>query len=139
MSARGAAVAQAALGLVGCRFRLHGRDPETGLDCIGLVHAALVAVGCRPVTPRGYGLRNIMVDAWLPAAAQSGLVAARRPVRAGDILLLALGYAQHHLVIAVDADSVVHAHAGLRRVVRQPREPAWQIEAAWRLASSCES
>jgi hypothetical protein len=91
------------------------------------------------VPPRGYALRNIAVDAWFPSAAQSGLVAARSPVRAGDILLLALGFAQHHLVIALDAASVVHAHAGLRRVVRQPRESAWQIEAAWRLAHSCES
>lgn len=139
MSARGDAVAEAALGLVGCRFRLHGRNPETGLDCIGLVHAALARAGCAPVPPSGYALRNVAVDAWLPAAAQSGLVAARGATRAGDILLLALGYAQHHLVIALDGGSVVHAHAGLRRVVRQPREPAWQIEAAWRLAPSCES
>lgn len=139
MSASGEAVAEAALGHVGCRFRLHGRDPQTGLDCIGLVHAALTAVGCAPVPPSGYGLRNLAVAAWLPAAAQSGLVAAHGPIRAGDILLIGLGYAQHHLVIALDAVSVVHAHAGLRRVVRQPREAAWQIEAAWRLASSCES
>lgn len=139
MSVGAQAVAQAALGLVGCQFRLHGRDPETGLDCIGLAHAALAAAGCEPVAPRGYALRNVAVDAWLPAAAQSGLIAASGPVRTGDILLLALGYAQHHLVIAVDGGSVVHAHAGLRRVVRQPRDPAWQIEAAWRLASSCES
>lgn len=139
MSARGSAVAEAALGLVGCRFRLHGRDPATGLDCIGLVDAALAAAGARPVTPRGYGLRNVAVDGWLLFAAQSGLIAGPGPIRAGDVLLLALGYAQHHLVIALDAESVVHAHAGLRRVVQQPREPAWQIEAAWRLASSCES
>lgn len=139
MSALGSVVAKAALGLVGCRFRLHGRDPATGLDCIGLVDAALADAGARPVTPRGYGLRNFAVDGWLPFAAQSGLVAASGPIRAGDVLLLALGYAQHHLVIAIDADCVVHAHAGLRRVVRQPREPAWQIEATWRLASSCES
>lgn len=132
-------MAEAALGLVGCRFRLHGRDPATGLDCIGLVDVALAAAGARSVTPRGYGLRNVAVGPWLGYAAQSGLFAAVGAIRAGDILLLALGYAQHHLVIAIDADSVVHAHAGLRRVVRQPREPAWQIEAAWRLASSCES
>jgi cell wall-associated NlpC family hydrolase len=138
VSARGAAVAQAALGFVGCRFRLHGRDPATGLDCIGLVHAALAAAGAAPVAPQGYGLRNIAVDDWLPFAAQSGLVTARGPIRAGDILLLGLGYAQHHLVVAVDALSVVHAHAGLRRVVVQPREPAWQIDAAWRIAPSCE-
>lgn len=139
MNPNGSAVAEAALGLVGCRFRLHGRDPATGLDCIGLVHAAHNAAGARAVAPHGYGLRNIAIDSWLPFAAQSGLVAAPGPIRAGDVLLLALGYAQHHLVIAIDAGSVVHAHAGLRRVVRQPREPAWQIEAAWCLASSCES
>jgi cell wall-associated NlpC family hydrolase len=139
MSARGDAVARAALDLVGCRFRLHGRDPATGLDCIGLVHAALAAASAAPVAPHGYGLRNIAIDDWLPFAAQSGLVAARGPIRAGDVLLLRLGYAQHHLVIAVDAVSVVHAHAGLRRVVRQPREPAWQTEATWRIAPSCES
>lgn len=139
MSARGAVVAGAALRLIGCRFRLHGRDPATGLDCIGLVHAALAAAGAAPVAPNGYGLRNIAVDGWLPFAAQSGLVAARGPIRAGDILLLGLGYAQHHLVIAVDGLRVVHAHAGLRRVVLQPREPTWQIDAAWRIAPSCES
>jgi cell wall-associated NlpC family hydrolase len=139
MNARGDAVARAALGLVGCRFRLHGRDPATGLDCIGLVHAALAAAGSAPVAPYGYGLRNIAVVGWLPFATQSGLVAARGPIRAGDVLLLGLGYAQHHLVIAIDAASVVHAHASLRRVVRQPREPAWHIEAAWRIAPSCES
>lgn len=139
MTARAKAVAQAALGFVGCRFRLHGRDPATGLDCIGLVHAALTAAGCKPVSPVGYGLRNIAVGDWMPFAAQSGLVIARGSVRAGDVLLLGLGYAQHHVVIAVDAFSVVHAHAGLRRVVRQPREPAWQIDTAWRIAPSCES
>jgi hypothetical protein len=139
MSARGDAVARAALGLVGCRFRLHGRDPATGLDCIGLVHAALAAAGAAPVAPFGYGLRNIAIDGWLPFVAQSGLAEARGPIRAGDVQLLGLGYAQHHLVIAIDAISVVHAHASLRRVVRQPREPAWQTEATWRIAPSCES
>ena len=139
MTVGGAAVAQAALGFVGCRFRLHGRDPETGLDCIGLVDAALSAGGGRPVTPRGYGLRNIAIDSWLPCAAESGLVEAGGPPRPGDVMLITLGYAQHHLVIAIDAHSVVHAHAGLRRVVQQPREPTWQIETAWRLAASCES
>lgn len=139
MSARGAAIAKAALGLVGCRFRLQGRDPATGLDCVGLVHAALAAAGAVPVAPYGYGLRNIAVDGWISFAAQSGLVEARGPICAGDVLLLGLGYAQHHLVIAIDDLRVVHAHAGLRRVVLQPREPTWQIDAAWRIAPSCES
>jgi hypothetical protein len=120
---------------VGCPFRLHGRDPASGVDCVGLIAAALSAVGARPLAPSGYALRNLGVDQWLPFAAQSGLAPASGEACAGDILLIGLGFAQHHLVIIVDAHSVVHAHAGLRRVVRQPRDPAWRVVAHWRLAS----
>lgn len=134
MSDPGKALARAALGMVGCPFRLHGRDPVSGLDCVGLVAAALAATGATPMAPTGYGLRNLGVDPWLPLAASSGLVPASGPVRAGDILLITLGFAQHHLAIAIDASCVVHAHAGLRRVVEQPRDPAWHISAQWRIA-----
>jgi hypothetical protein len=121
--------------MVGCPFRLHGRDPDSGIDCVGLIAAALDAIGAQPQAPRDYALRNTGVDQWLPFAAQSGLVPVTGAVRAGDILLIALGFAQHHLVIAADAHSVVHAHAGLRRVVHQPRDPAWRVIAHWRIAS----
>ena len=134
----GDALADAALALVGRPFRLHGRDPVTGLDCVGLVAAALAATGRRPAALTGYGLRNIGVDQWLPLASQSGLEHASAPVCAGDVMLFALGFAQHHLVIAADASNVIHAHAGLRRVVRQPRDPAWHICAMWRIASFLE-
>ena len=134
MTDPGEALAAAALGLVGTPFRLHGRDPSVGLDCVGLVHAALAAAGRQPVPPRGYALRNLAVDHWLPLAAQSGLVPATEALRSGDVQLIALGFAQHHLVIACGAGNVVHAHAGLRRVVCQPRDPAWQVLASWRLA-----
>jgi hypothetical protein len=120
--------------MVGCDFRLHGRDPATGLDCVGLVAAALTACGRQPAPPQGYGLRNVNIDDWLPQALRSGLEPAEGAILAGDVLLIALGFAQHHIVIASDADSVVHAHAGLRRVVLQPRDPAWQVRAMWRIA-----
>jgi len=131
-------MAQAALGLVGSPFRLHGRDPATGLDCVGLVGAALAAAGGQPVAPAGYGLRNLGIDRWLPLAERSGLTPVMGPIEEGDVLLIALGFAQHHLAIAIDPVSVVHAHAGLRRVVRQPRDPAWRIGAAWRFAPVSE-
>ncbi|TAD75874.1 MAG: hypothetical protein EAY70_10260 [Sphingomonadales bacterium] len=138
MNAPGTALAEAALGLVGCPFRLHGRDPANGLDCVGLVCVALAATGKHAAVPRGYGLRNLGVDQWLPLAEQSGLLAAAGPIRPGDILLIALGFAQHHLVIASGAANVIHAHAGLRRVVCQPRDPAWQVSAAWRISDPAE-
>lgn len=135
MTDAGDSLATAAQGLVGTRFRLHGREPATGVDCVGLVHAALTGAGGHPVPPRGYALRNVTIDQWLPLAQRSGLMPASEPIRSGDVLLVALGFAQHHLVIACGAGSFVHAHAGLRQVVCQPRDPAWQVRAVWRLAS----
>lgn len=134
MTDPGKALAAAARDLVGTPFRLHGRDPATGLDCVGLVHAAIAAAGGHPVPPRGYGLRNLAIEGWLPLAERSGLIPAAQPIHTGDVLLIALGFGQHHLVIVCGADEVIHAHAGLSRVVCQPRDPSWQVHAAWRLA-----
>lgn len=127
----GAALAEAAAGLIGCPFRLHGRDPATGLDCVGLVGAALTATGARPIVPTGYGLRNLAVDHWLHFASRSGLVSSPGPVRAGDVMLIALSHCQYHLVIATSGVSVIHAHAGLRQVVQQPRERTWRVYTKW--------
>ncbi len=138
MIAANGSLVDAAQTLIGCPFRLHGRDPATGLDCVGLVCAALAGCGVHPVTPLGYGLRNTGIDQWLPLAPLSGLVPASGPVGEGNVLLIALAHCQHHLVICADTDSVIHAHAGLRRVVRQPRDPAWQIRARWRFAPHTE-
>ena len=129
----------AAAGLVGCRFRLHGLDPVTGLDCVGLVHASLVALGRRPVPPRGYGLRNIAIDQWLEFAARSGLAPALGASGNDEVLLASLGYGQHHLMINTGTNAVIHAHAGLGRVVRQPRDPAMCILARWQVQPTAES
>lgn len=124
--------------MVGTPYRLHGRDPATGLDCVGLVCAALAATGAKPIAPRGYSLRNLVVDHWLHLAAQSGLVPSLGLVRAGDVLLFALGACQHHLAIVIDSESIIHAHAGLRQVVRQRRAPDWRVCAKWQLPSDLE-
>jgi cell wall-associated NlpC family hydrolase len=131
-------LAGAAADLVGTTFRLHGRDPATGLDCVGLVCAALATIGAKPVAPRGYSLRNLAVDQWLYLAEQSGLVPSSGLIRSGDVLLVALGACQHHLAIAENADSIIHAHAGLRKVVRQRRAPDWRICSKWRIPSALE-
>lgn len=139
MTAPGEALAAAAEALVGAPFRLHGRDPASGVDCVGLVACALAAAGGRPVAPAGYGLRNLGIAQWLPLAERSGLIPATGDaVQRGDVVLITLAHCQHHLAIAADPHSVIHAHAGLRRVVRQPIDPAWRIGATWRPAPLLE-
>lgn len=129
------AFARAAERLIGTQFRLHGRDPASGLDCIGLVAASLVAIGRVPAPPHGYALRNLAIARWLAHARLSGLERAEGPWRRGDVLLVQPSQVQHHLMIVSAPDYVVHAHAGLRRVVHQPLAPATHISAHWRLIS----
>ena len=50
----------------------------------------------------------------------------------GDVLLLRPGPAQVHLAI-VGAGGLIHAHAGLGRIVLTPPPLPWPIERHWRL------
>lgn len=122
----------AALALVGTRFRLHGRDPATGLDCIGLAVAAFGRAGCTLTAPVGYGLRNLSINAFLSSAVQPGLEPVSGPAQPGDLQLVQPGPAQHHLLIAGPDGSAVHAHAGLGRVVHSPAPLVWPVIAHWR-------
>ena len=131
------AVAQAAEALVGTRYRLHGRAPETGLDCVGLVHAALSRAGLSPRAPMGYRLRSLDIEPLLAFAAKSGLRPARGLTSPGDILLVRAGSAQHHLYVALvpgasGSARFAHAHAGLRRVVVHAGPLADPILRHWR-------
>ena len=139
MSAPAAAFAAAAEGLVGTPFRLHGRNPHTGLDCVGLVGAALTASGRRVRYPFGYRLRNATIHRWLGFAKANGLLPTEGPLLPGDVMLTQPGPAQYHLIVAIAGDRVVHAHAGLNRVVVEPRHPETGPIAHWRLAARSEN
>ncbi len=130
-------LAEAAAGLVGSPFRLHGRDPLTGLDCIGLLAAALVALGRRTDFPTGYQVRTDTFAGLASAARDHGFEPVSGPAVPGDVLFVKPGPAQLHLVIAAVAPGqFIEAHAGIGRVVVRPgpmREPIIQH---WRLAAS---
>lgn len=130
----GLALAAAAQRLVGCRFRLHGRDPATGLDCLGLVGAALAGLGRRVDLPTGYRLRTGVWPGMAALAAEHGLIAATGADRPGDLWLTRPGPAQLHLAV-LDAAlrHRIEAHAGLGRVVATPLGPAASPLARWRL------
>ncbi|MCD2317649.1 peptidoglycan endopeptidase [Sphingomonas sp. IC-11] len=128
----GERVAAAARGVVGAPFRLQGREPATGLDCVGVVALALQAGGHEGPVPSGYGLR--CGDAARYRSCWAGLAGADGR-RAGDVLLCLAGPRQLHLAIRT-ATGFVHADAGLRRVVERPGQLPWPLVMAWRLGES---
>ncbi|MEK9209909.1 peptidoglycan endopeptidase [Sphingomonas sp. 2378] len=116
-------VEAAARALVGVRFRLHGRDPVHGLDCVGLVAAATGRDA-----PTGYGWRSgdagpvsALLDAQFPRGEDAP----------GAVMLLRAGPGQLHLAIRV-SDGIVHADAGLRRVAWRPGAPPWPVLGYWK-------
>ncbi|OCC24239.1 hypothetical protein MB02_06395 [Croceicoccus estronivorus] len=134
MNDPGFSLAMAAKRLVGTPFRLHGRDPATGLDCLGVVFAALQACGHATPPPFAYALRNRDISPMLDQARAIGLEAADGPMQAGDIVMATTGAAQFHVLIAVTAQRFVHAHAGLRRTVATPAPLPWPTLRHWRLS-----
>lgn len=124
------AIVAAARACVGTRFRLYGRTPGLALDCVGVVLVAAAAVPLTmPILPayRLVGpLPDIAAILTAIAAKPTGVAAA------GDILITAPASGQRHFGI-VTPSGLVHAHAGLGRVVEGPVDPAWQVVQAWRL------
>jgi cell wall-associated NlpC family hydrolase len=114
---------------VGAKFRLHGREVATGLDCVGLAALALRAVGFSGPVPSGYALRSGDVARTVAMIEGAGLV----PVddaAAGDLVLLRAGPGQLHFAIQTE-DGMIHADAMLRRVVERCALP-WSVIGRWR-------
>ncbi|MEL7690277.1 NlpC/P60 family protein [Citromicrobium bathyomarinum] len=132
---RNIALATAAGELAGTPFRLQGRDPAHGLDCIGLVLVSLARIGIELHLPADYRPRRRRFEIPDAALQRAGLASAPAPYVAGDILLLRTAPVQVHLGIVRDAGWVIHAHAGLGRVVAQPLSESWAVAAAWRFVT----
>jgi len=130
----GEELAQAAKGLIGSPFRLHGRDPATGLDCIGLLQAAMAAAGRPLVLPNGYTLRQRQPPDLAGIARICGFSRiVPRETEAGDVIMLRPSACQVHLAIATGGHAFVHAHAGLGKVALSPLLPPWPVISHWRL------
>ena len=128
-------LARAAATLIGVPFRLHGRDPQTGLDCIGVLACALEQAG-RPATlPCEYSLRSRAVPAFGQIARIAGFLPATGQLETGDVLIVRPGPCQHHLLITLGRDTCVHAHLGLKRVVSGPMRRDWPTLGRWRIAA----
>lgn len=128
----GQQLAAGAEALVGSPFRLHGRDPATGLDCVGVLAAALSSAGHPHHLPNSYTLRNRSLLDTFPIAQLCGLSPASGNIVPGDVLICRVSPCQFHIAIAASQDGFVHAHAGLRRVVLAPGPLPWPIIQHWR-------
>lgn len=131
----GPELAAAALSLLGIGFHLHGRDPRSGLDCVGVLEAALARCGVMLRLPNSYPLRARKIDDPTALFASVGLLGTHGAVDVGDVLLLRPHPCQYHLAIATGVGRIVHAHASLRRVVHSPLPADWPIAGHWRFPS----
>jgi murein DD-endopeptidase / murein LD-carboxypeptidase len=117
--------------VIGARFRLHGRNPETGLDCVGLIAFAYDrAAGRAGAIPTGYALRGGSEESHAAMITALRLTRRRWAARAGDMLLMRAGPEQFHLGLWT-GDSLIHADAQLRRVVEMPGPPPWPVIGIW--------
>lgn len=125
-------VVERARSLVGVRFRPQGRDPETGLDCVGVVAWTF---GISPgLVRRNYRLRGShgaeidrVMRRWF------GRIDPTQS-RPADIILFAVSGTQAHLAINCGA-TFIHADASLRRVVETPIPASWPVTGAYRSRS----
>jgi cell wall-associated NlpC family hydrolase len=127
------AFADAACALAGTRFRLHGRDPAAGIDCVGLITCALRAIGREPPQIPRYTLRNLTFAPFATIVEQAGFSACKGKILGGDLLLLRPSAGQFHLAIALAEARLIHAHAGVGRVVFSPMPAPACTFGHWRL------
>ena len=124
--------ADAAEALIGSPYRLYGRNPSTGLDCVGFVLSALAVSGRTTCELPSYGLRNIGIARHLMFAEKNGFSPATGACSRGDLVLVEPGPGQHHLLVALGRNRFAHAHAGARKALCQTGLASWSLTAHWR-------
>lgn len=129
---KGIDIAARACAVVGTRFRPQGRNPQEGIDCVGVAAFACGIASER--VPRDYALRGQALGDIERQLRDLGCRRVESPVlELGDIALCRPGPAQYHIAV-IAPFGFVHADAGLRRVVQRPYPIPWTLESAWRFA-----
>jgi murein DD-endopeptidase / murein LD-carboxypeptidase len=124
----------AARACLGARFRLQGRHPETGLDCIGLIIWSARQCGLTLPDAQDYILTDnpVRLDVALLAAPITSIDPAN--LVAGDFARLLSNGQPLHLAIC-GGGTLIHADIRCRKVVEQRLSQDWQerIVAAYRI------
>lgn len=125
-------IVAAARDCIGARFRVHGRDPAIGLDCVGLAAHAYRAAGADPILPTGYALRGGTVRDVGERLRANGFVRVSDGIGvAGDLFVLRPGPRQIHFAIH-SGFGVIHADLALKRIVERPGPAPWPLLGIWR-------
>jgi cell wall-associated NlpC family hydrolase len=129
MMTRAEIFADAATRCIGARFRLQGRDPATGLDCVGLVAWCAQACGLPVSDSREYVLGS-SAALLVPHLRASGF-SERHSLspQPGDVLIFNLQNSLTHVGICTTS-GVVHADIRFRRVVAHRLDDFWQAHLA---------
>jgi lipoprotein Spr len=120
--------AERARALVGTPFRLQGRNAD-GLDCVGVAIATYKLHADR--IRRDYRMRGNHAAEVRASVEQDFRRVPVTQLRAGDLMVMRVASDQLHLGVRTDK-GLVHAHAGLRRVVETPGMPEWPIIGVYR-------
>jgi cell wall-associated NlpC family hydrolase len=121
--------AQAAEACLGARFRLQGRDPATGLDCVGLIVWCAQQCGLTVSHQPAYTLTS-RPDALLHELEAAGFCLQDKLVPVlGDVIVFCMDNQLHHVAVATRA-GMTHADMRFRRVVSHRIDDAWQARIA---------
>jgi murein DD-endopeptidase / murein LD-carboxypeptidase len=122
-------LAAAAADCVGAKFRLQGRDPSTGLDCVGLLVWCARQIGLTVSDQQDYVLDS-SATLLTPHLIASGFRERGTLVApAGDILIFNLNNCLNHAAICTTR-GMVHADIRFRRVVEHRVDDFWQSHLA---------
>jgi cell wall-associated NlpC family hydrolase len=113
---------QAARRMVGSRWRLHGRIPAAGLDCGGLLVAAMADVGIEAVDSLDYDARMPPPELLWSLCRQNGTEQPWSDQGEGRVGLCSWdrGDLPRHLVVMLAERRIAHVDASARRVVEVP-------------------
>lgn len=115
------AVARQALG---APFRVQGRDPSIGLDCVGLLVYVARTFNLSHQDKVSYSLSADMSRLPMELEQSSLRRLGCEDRRSGDVLLFQLRPGHWHVGIASPV-GMIHAHLGLRRVVEHRLDAEW--------------
>jgi cell wall-associated NlpC family hydrolase len=116
--------AAAAESFAGVRWRLHGRSRAAGVDCGGLLVAALAEVGIQVADTRDYDARMPSPDLLWRLCRDGGVETTPADCGEGRVGLCRWRSRDdaRHLVVMLSGRRIVHVDASVRRVTVVPAE-----------------